>query len=188
MQPLQPAVTILTGPRQSVKTTLLLALLHNLRSKQLKVAGIIAEGLWQNEIRSGFNLIDLSDGVATPLCRRSTDGGPRQATPFVFCREGIAAGEKALSIERCIDADLVLVDEVGPLEIRGEGWAPRLAPLLELSKPVHLWVVRDTCLETVRDRWRLEHVEIVDVKETSALSRLKTFCLEHGKKGKDWLS
>lgn len=73
------------------------------------------------------------------------------------------------------------MDEVGPLEIRGEGWAPCLPPLLALDGPVHLWVVRHTCLEKVRHAWKLENVAIVDVKEPGAAWLLKSFCMSTGR-------
>ncbi|HOP41688.1 MAG TPA: nucleoside-triphosphatase [Geobacteraceae bacterium] len=185
MHPAQPSIAILTGQLHSGKTTLLFQLVRNLRREGIRVCGILAEGLWHNGIRSGFNLIDASDDTLTPLCRRRNDDDPRQATPYIFNEEGMTAGKRALSLERCADADVILVDEVGPLEIRGMGWALHLAPLLRLNGPVHLWVVRNTCLEQVRDRWKLEHAEIIDASETSALSQLTGFCLKHGKKGKD---
>lgn len=181
----QSLIAILTGQLHSGKTTLLFQLLRHLRKEGVTVSGIIAEGLWHNGIRSGFNLIDVSNDTLTPLCRRRNDDEPRQATPYIFYEEGLAAGKRALSIERCANADVILVDEVGPLETRGMGWAPYLAPLLRLNVPVHVWVVRHTCLEQIRDRWQLENAEIIDVTEASALSRLAGFCLEHGNKGKD---
>jgi nucleoside-triphosphatase THEP1 len=185
MRPFRPSIAILTGQLHSGKTSLLSLLLRRLRKEGIRVSGIIAEGLWLNGVRSGFNLIDVSDDTLTPLSRRGKDGEPRQATPYIFHEEGMTAGRRALSVERCANTDVILVDEVGPLETRGMGWAPCLAPLLRLNGPMHLWVVRDTCLDTVRDRWGLQSAEIFEVTEPSALRRLTGFCLKHGKKGKD---
>ena len=175
----QPSVIILTGPLRSGKTTLLLALLYYLRRERLTVAGIIAEGLWEKGVRSGFNLLDVAENVITPLCRRAGENGPRGATPYVFSREGMAAGRRALSVERCAAADVIFVDEVGPLELRGGGWAPSLSPLLAVRGPVHLWVVRDSCLDEVKRMWGLEDAEVVDVKGTDALGRLTGLCLRN---------
>lgn len=175
------SVIILTGECRSGKSTLLFALLRSLRRERFKVAGIIAEGLWENGMRSGFNLLDLQSGALTPLCRRVTEDGPRRTTPYVFFEEGMAAGERALSIRQCAGADLVIVDEIGPLEIRGEGWAPCLSPLLALERPLHLWVVRHTCLGEVRRIWGLDDAEVVDVKEAGAARLLKSFCMRNGR-------
>lgn len=172
----QTSLIILSGPRGSGKSTLLFTLLPLLRKEKLKVGGIIAQGLWQNGIRSGFNLLDLESGKYTPLCRRSDENGARQPTPFTFFEEGMASGEKALSVQQCSNADVVIVDEVGPLEIQGEGWAPLLSPLLELDRPVHIWVVRHDCVGAVKRIWGLEDVEVVDVNDAGAAGILKNFC------------
>ena len=56
------------------------------------------------------------------------------------------AGRLALSARRCGHADLVIVDEVGKLEARHEGWAPQLKELLELDIPLHSgWFAGKAC-------------------------------------------
>ncbi len=174
----KPRVIILTGPCQSGKSTLLSALASLLRAKGMKVAGIIAVGLWQDNRRAGFDLIDLADGRATPLCRRTTDDGLIDGVPFGFVNAGLEAGFEALSIERCAEVDFVFIDEVGFLEIRGLGWAGCLVPLLKLDGPVHIWVARGDCLEEVMQKWGLAGAEIVKVEGPDALNRLLSACLE----------
>jgi nucleoside-triphosphatase THEP1 len=174
----KPEVIILTGACQSGKSTLLSALASLLRVKGMKVAGIVAVGLWQDNRRAGFDLIDLADGRTTPLSRRTTDDGLIDGVPFCFVEAGLEAGFEALSIERCAGADFIIIDEVGILEIRGLGWAGCLAPLLELDGPVHIWVVRKDCLEEVMLEWGLCRAEVVTVEGPDALNRLMSASLE----------
>jgi nucleoside-triphosphatase THEP1 len=168
---------ILTGPVHSGKSSLLAALVGLLRREPLKVYGIIAEGLWENGMRSGFDLIDLADGSKTPLSRRVSDNEMNNGIPYVFHDTGVAAGIKALSPERCIGADFVFVDELGILERRGFGWAEYLDPLLELEGLRHIWVVRSSCLKAIRARWDLSRAEIIMAEEPDALQRLLQACL-----------
>ncbi len=84
---------------------------------------------------------------------------------------------KALSPERCTGADDVMVDEVGILESRGFGWANCLDPLLELDGPVHVWVVRNSCLEPVRRKWGLYKAKTVTAEDPDALNRLLSACM-----------
>jgi len=113
-------VIILSGPGQSGKTTLLSALVCLLREEGVKVAGILAEGLWENGVRSGFNLIDLFDDSSVSLSRRIPDNDLCNGIPFEFYEAGLAAGMRALSLERCAGADVVIVDEVGLFSNFGE--------------------------------------------------------------------
>ncbi len=184
MHHLHHAVTILTGPCQSGKTTLLSALVYLLRKECVTVAGILAVGLWEKDVRSGFNLIDLSDGSTTPLSHRIPDGGLHDGIPFVFYEAGIEAGMNSLSPEKCRSADVVIIDEIGFLELQGKGWASCLPRLLETDGMVHVWAVRGKILDKVRAAWGLEDARIVSVEEDDALNHLKTACLTGLKQAK----
>lgn len=177
MHSLQHAVTILSGPCQSGKTTLLSALANLLRKEYLTVAGILAVGLWEKNVRSGFNLIDLTDGSTTPLSHRIPDEGLHDGIPFVFYETGFEAGMNALSPEKCRGADVVIIDEVGFLELQGKGWASCLPRLLEIDGKVHVWAVRGKILGKVRSAWGLENAQIISVEEHDALNHLKASCL-----------
>jgi nucleoside-triphosphatase THEP1 len=173
----EPSVVILSGNGQSGKTTLLSALVELLRREEMKVAGILAEGLWENGVRSGFNLIDLSDNSSVSLSRRIPDNDLRNGIPFDFYEAGLSAGMKALSPTRCAGADVVIVDEVGFLELQGKGWSSALQTLLKLEGMVHVWAVRRKLLDTVRAAWGLEASRIVSIEEPDALNRLKIACM-----------
>jgi nucleoside-triphosphatase THEP1 len=177
MAPLQPSAVILCGPGQSGKTTLLSALVYQLRKESITVAGILAVGLWEKDVRSGFNLLSLADGSTVPLSHRIPDDGLHNGVPFVFYQAGVEAGMKALSPDTCMDADVVIVDEVGFLELQGKGWASCLPRLLEMEGVVHVWAVRRKLLDEVRAAWDLAAAPIVSVEETDALDRLKTACM-----------
>jgi hypothetical protein len=73
---------------------------------------------------------------------------------------------------------VVVVDEVGPLELTGGGWAPSLGPLLGLKGVRHLWVVREGLVERVRQAWDLHEPLVVEVNHSLAFERLEKFCLE----------
>ena len=166
---MNPKTIILTGEPQEGKSTLLANALEKLSDMQL--AGILARGLWKNDLREGFDLIDLASGQTTPLARRNPLATPG-TIPFTFFEQGMTAGIHALDPIRCRDADLVCVDEVGKLEIKNKGWAPLLPPLLELEHPVHLWVVRRELVEAVSLKWHLTEPTIVSVNDFKALTTL----------------
>lgn len=146
-------VFLITGARGSGKSGLARELAELLKRAGKKPGGIRADGFWENGRRGGFDLVDLSGGSRAPLCRR----GARekvQAGEFGFFPAGMAAGAAALSTERLSAADAVFVDEVGPLELEGGGWAAALGAILEEggSAPLVL-TVREELAEAVCGRW-----------------------------------
>ena len=164
---------IITGGRQSGKSTLAARLVQFLNSRGVTLSGILALGLWQDDQRQGFDLVDLKTGVKCPLARRQTDSGDNTITPFQFFDKGIAAGARALNEERCRDTSVIIVDEVGKLELQGEGWARFLDPLLSIRSAVHIWIVRENLVEKVRRKWNLQQVKIIHVEEDDSFEKLK---------------
>jgi nucleoside-triphosphatase THEP1 len=169
---------IITGGVQSGKSTLAAGLVSFLKDRGVPIAGILATGLWKENQRHGFDLTDLKTGVTTPLARRVGHQENSAITPFEFFDKGMAAGQRALDAEGCAHARMIMVDEVGKLELMDRGWAPFLKALVLIPGAVHVWVVRDNLVEAVCHRWHLDRVDIVHVSDTAALERLKRLCVK----------
>jgi len=172
-----PRIILVTGNTQSGKSSLIEGLIPDLKQRNLKLAGILAKGLWENNIRSGFILIDLKRNKSVPLAQRVRNHD-RNTVPFEFFPSGIKAGRRALSVESCAGADIVVVDEVGRLETAGMGWAPFLMPLLQLKDAVHIWVVRTGLVNDVCEIWNLDRPPQVRANEPNASDRLLNLILE----------
>ncbi|MCD6532483.1 MAG: hypothetical protein J7L25_00170 [Deltaproteobacteria bacterium] len=170
---------IITGGIQSGKSTLASRLVQFLNDSGVTLSGIIALGLWQDDQRHGFDLFDLKTGVKCPLARRQADSEGSTITPFQFFDKGLAVGARALDKERCRDTAVIMVDEVGKLELAGEGWARFLDPLLSIRSAVHIWIVRENLVEKVSRRWNLEPVEIIHAEDDDSFEKL-IFVLKKG--------
>jgi len=160
-------VMLLTGHSGSGKTTLVAEAARSLQQQGLIVGGVLALGSWENEHRSGFDVVDLLSHRKAPLCRRVSDWENGDAgTSFTFCPAGLRLGREALSPARLREggAVAVIVDEVGPLELAGDGWSAALDVLTEQWNGPMLWVVRQTLIEKVKDRWLQTAPVIMDVR------------------------
>lgn len=172
-----PRIILVTGNTQSGKSSLIEGLIPDLKQRNLKLAGILAKGLWENNIRSGFILIDLKRNKSVPLAQRVRNHD-RNTVPFEFFPSGIKAGRRALSVESCAGADIVVVDEVGRLETAGMGWAPFLTPLLDLNGAVHLWVIRAGLVDDVCRIWNLDQPSRIRADEPNASNNLLNLILK----------
>ncbi len=56
----------------------------------------------------------------------------------------------------------MIVDEIGPLELQGGGWAPVVHPLLESYAGRLLLVVRPDILQQVLQEWEIQPVVVWD--------------------------
>lgn len=160
---------ILSGDTGSGKTTRAAEVVEQLRARGLRVGGILAPGLLENGRRTGFDVLNLASGESATLARDSAGGSASHAqwSRFAFSPEGLALGNRALGPDAG-GADVVLVDEVGPFELAGGGWAPALDGLVgEREGPV-LVVVRASIVDAVKRRWGSADTVVWDAAATSA--------------------
>ncbi len=145
---------ILTGETGAGKTTRAVEVVDALRARGLKVAGVLAKGLLAESRRSGFDIVDLATGRTAALCREghAVGGEEQRWGRFSFTREGLALGREALAVESS-QADVVIVDEVGPLELAGGGWADAMDELLSRFDGLLIVVARHAVVEAVKARW-----------------------------------
>ncbi len=164
-----PAVVLLTGEKGEGKTALCEELAKLARTRGYLVGGVLSPGSWSDGTRAAYRVLNLLTGESRPLARRSGEPGPVRQGPFVFDLAGLEFGLAALADAAARRADLVIVDEVGPLELRSEGWAPELDRFHAEATCPMLWVVRPGLLEQVRQRWPgLDGAPVLRVRETSA--------------------
>jgi nucleoside-triphosphatase THEP1 len=152
---------IVTGGRGTGKTTLAAATVERLRASGLKVGGILAPGTFRDGKRFSFDVVDIASGASRILaCRERREGWTDEGS-FWVAPDGLTLGRAALSAE---GADVMVVDEVGPWELRGSGWSAELDALAQGDVPL-LLTVRRECVAAVVSRWRLDAAEVFVVGE-----------------------
>jgi len=137
-----------TGEKHSGKTTSAAKLVEIARGEGFNVAGLLAPSLYRDGELLGFDAIDLRNETRAPLAKRNTDTGKTEQ--FTFLPEGLKLGNAALSATAAKSADLVIVDEFGPLELDGRLWRENVDSLLASSSALILLVVRQELAEQVR--------------------------------------
>jgi nucleoside-triphosphatase THEP1 len=154
---------ILAGDTGSGKTTFATRLVERLRARGLRVAGILAPGLLEAGRRTGFDILDVATGERRPLAREHQVLPAPHArwSRFAFDAAGLALGRAALS-PGAQRADVVVVDEVGPFELSGGGWADALDTLNGFGGATIL-VVRRSIVEEVAARWGSAAALVYDV-------------------------
>jgi nucleoside-triphosphatase THEP1 len=146
---LAPRLLILwTGPKHSGKTTAALHLVEAARADGWTVAGCLAPSRYETDRLVGFDIVHLGNGRRTTLARRRTVRG-REAG-FQFTTDGWALGGEALRAAATQDADLIIVDEYGPLELASQGWRAATDRLMTTMEAALLLVVRKELVEKVR--------------------------------------
>jgi nucleoside-triphosphatase len=126
---------LITGTPGVGKTTLALRVVEVIRSKGYGVGGIITQEIKENESRVGFELLDLYTGSRGILARVDLRG-PRVGKYGVDLRNleqiGVAS---ILNAIRRRDVDILVVDEIGPMELSCPQFAVALKEAIRSCKP-----------------------------------------------------
>jgi len=136
------------GEKHSGKTTSAGELAEAARAKGFNVAGLLAPSLYKKGELAGFDVVDLRTEDRVPLASRRTGKG--RDKPYTFTEEGLKVGRRALSADATKRAELIIVDEFGPLELSGGGWRKEVDLLLTSSDAVILLVVRRELADEVQ--------------------------------------
>ncbi|MBP1659602.1 MAG: putative NTPase [Candidatus Aminicenantes bacterium] len=137
-------VLVLTGPVHGGKTTFLERALPGWASRGLHPCGFISPAVTDGSGERGYDLAEIGAGRRRPYLRRRGVPGAEQAGPYAFVP---ATLERARAIIRDADpSGLLVVDEVGPLELAGGGLWPALRDALRRQDRTTLLVVREEIL------------------------------------------
>ncbi|CAB50178.1 NTPase [Pyrococcus abyssi] len=116
------------------KTTLAKRIADEIRREGYKVGGIITQEIRTGPKRSGFRVIALDTGEIGRLAYVG-QGYPRVGRYVVdiegFDRVAIPAISRALR-----DADIIIIDEIGPMEFKSNEFLKALGLVLKSEKPL----------------------------------------------------
>lgn len=119
------------------------------------VGGVLSPATTRQDRRTGFNVIDLLTGEEVAFARLSARGSSRteeKVGAYIISRQAVLFA--CAAVKRAVDnqCDLVVIDEVGPLELSGKGLMP--AVRLALASPTTvLMVVRSSLREAVESHF-----------------------------------
>jgi len=134
-------VLILAGPIHCGKTTFLERASARWAARGVGCAGFLSPVVADANGESGYDLLELPGGRRRPYLRRQGPPEAERTGPFVFVPGAL---ERALAILRGpVSAALLVVDEVGPLELRGGGLWPALCDAVRRPERTALLAARE---------------------------------------------
>jgi len=163
-------IFLLSGPVHSGKTTLLKRAVREFKDQGVKIDGFLSEAVFSGKKRIGYDLLDLREDRSIPLLRISGEEEWQRIGSYFFVPSGIEKAEKI--ILRSGEAQICVVDEVGPLELEGRGFWPALERVLLPPSTSFLISMRETILEGFLDVLGKTDARVFDMKERDILSRL----------------
>ncbi|NIM90903.1 MAG: DUF2478 domain-containing protein [Candidatus Aminicenantes bacterium] len=163
-------IFVLTGPVDSGKTTFLKKVIGKLEKQKVKMDGFLSEAIVKGQEKIGYDLVDLRDGRSVPFIRKSGLQSWQRIGPYFFIPESLSWAKKIILRSR--EADILVVDEIGPLELSGQGLWDALEHVIFQRLQKYLFVLRREILKDFLKMVGKTEVKIIDIKKKDAFPRL----------------
>lgn len=153
---------MLTGEREVGKTYICQRVVEEAERRGFSCAGVLSPALFDGQEKVGISLIDVASGEERSLATADdTPHGVRWGK-YRFVPSSLAWGAELLA--EAIPCDLLVVDELGPLELEsGQGLVSALDVLAQGGFSLALVVVRPALLDEMKGRLKGRQPSILEV-------------------------
>ena len=170
----QKRIWLVTGDPGSGKTTMISKILFAVRSEGFTVGGIMTKEVREKGERTGFEIVDVSSMKKGSLASKNQPYGPRVAKYRVNLKNLAEIGSTAL--ENALESsDLIVCDEMGPLELFSPEFRRSVQKIISSSKPV-LGSIHKRLVDPLVDGIKANpDVEVIEITEDNRDSVEKEF-------------
>jgi nucleoside-triphosphatase len=131
---LKPLILI-TGPPGIGKTSILRRTVTELKHRKYDVGGMVCREVREAGVRVGFEIVDLSTGARGWLAHVNQPTGPKIGKYRVNVTDLEVIGVGAV-LDAVQNADILAVDEIGPMELTSTAFKDALLKATESNKPM----------------------------------------------------
>jgi nucleoside-triphosphatase len=152
----------ITGLPGAGKTQALIKVIEMLEEEGLKVGGMITEPIIEDNHRTGFVVIDWKTKKKSVLAHVDI------VSKFMVGKFGVDlsvlenVGVNALT-EACEEADVIVIDEVGKMEVESDKFVAAVKSALDVEKPMLLTLHKKSRNPLLQDIRRRDDVRILEV-------------------------
>lgn len=157
----------ITGLPDSGRTNLMLTIVEMLEAEQIKIGGLVTYPIFENDSVVGFKMMDYMTKEEAVIA------GANITSRVRFDQFGIdmdTLGTFSVNaIKRAVfNAELVIIDEVGRIQLKSEYFNKAVLNALRSSKPIMMTIYkksRSSLLQDIRRRDDIRMLEITPVNQ-----------------------
>ena len=151
---LKKRLLFIAGSSGTGKTSVLLKTIEVLKARGCSVGGMVSREVRAGGGRVGFEILDLSSGRRGWLAHVNQKHGPRIGKYRVNLEDLDNIGAEAI-VNAVENADVVAIDEIGPMELHSERFKEAVKKAVESRKlvigTVH-WKERNRLIQAINAR------------------------------------
>ncbi|WP_346857148.1 nucleoside-triphosphatase [uncultured Draconibacterium sp.] len=155
-------IYIVTGDIGAGKTSCLKKTITGLKQNNISVSGIICERVLAGNDTAGYNLADISSGTRWPFLSKTGNKAQAKVGSYFIDDASFKTGEKLF---RKCTTDVIVFDEIGKLELRGDGWAKSLKYILSTNYNCLILTLRKEIINELINEFQLQTAVVYDIQE-----------------------
>jgi nucleoside-triphosphatase len=155
-------VILVTGPPGVGKTSVLRRTVKALKNRGYTIGGMICRDVREAGVRVGFEIMDLSTGQRGWLAHIGQPTGPKIGKYHVNLIDVDVIGAGSI-LDAIQTADIVVIDEIGPMELLSTALSNAILKAVESSKPM---------LGTIHYRMSNSLVDNIKMREDTEILRV----------------
>ncbi len=161
-------IVLVTGPSGIGKTSILRRTVKEFKNRNYKVGGIFCREVREGGIRIGFEIKDISTGQRGWLAHVNQPTGPTIGKYHVNLIDLDVISTGAI-LDAIRNADIIAVDEIGPMELFSPAFRNALIRAVKSTKPlvgtIH-FRLNNSLVNSIRAREDTELIEVTyDTRE-----------------------
>ena len=160
-------VFVLTGALGQGKTTQIQYLISNLKEKEINIGGIYSPRVTENDTTVGYDIVDIRNNEREVFLRINGDRSYEKIGRYYIYPSGLQKGISALNPAVNTKNKIVIIDEVGSLELGNKGWANSIQKLVDENSNHILLVVRDCFTEKITGKWNFDKSYVYNISGLS---------------------
>jgi nucleoside-triphosphatase len=154
---------LITGPPGIGKSTVVAKAIYMLRSEGHGVGGCLTRERKEGRERVGFTISDLMSGREGELAAIKGSLGPRVGRYRVNVGTLASLGARALHDAAVGTAEVIVIDEIGPMELTSPEFKKAAEECFKSGKPILAVVhqhLKDPLIETIRENPDKVYIEL----------------------------
>jgi nucleoside-triphosphatase THEP1 len=174
------SVILVTGDVSEGKTTFVAELSRMLLDKGISVGGFYAPRIMHNNQTRGYDLVSIETGEKFSFLGLKRNVSAGDIGKYEINVETLKQGKRILSPENIQGKDVIVVDEIGRLELNGLGWKSSLEKLLSAPNLCLVLTVREDIVNGVVEKFDIRNAlifpvsaNLIDNAETAILNKIR---------------
>lgn len=156
-------IFIITGPVGGGKTTFAEKIIGLFRERGIAAGGLISRKIKAPDCNTGYDIVNILTDDQVPFLRQDPLCGSERVGRFTICKAGLDEGQKILAGSELPENSFIIIDEVGFLELRNEGWAESITRLFDNSACNIILTTRRALLDRVIEKWEISGAVVFDI-------------------------